>query len=110
MEKFIFWTIDCSFDYISLWGTSRMQETEDHGFMINFNGSGAPIIESIKGIGAFKDAENCKNLTDLYVYIEENKKYAFENLSRIEALELYGRLEKLQEKIKEILCKKIEVA
>lgn len=110
MEKFIFWQIDCSFDYISLWGTSRMQETEDHGFIIDFNGSGAPIIESIKGSGAFKDVENCKNLTDLYVYIEENKKYAFENLSRIYALELYERLEKLQGKIKEVLCKEIEAA
>jgi len=110
MEKFIFWQIDCSFDYISLWGTSRMQETEDHGFIIDFNGSGAPIIENIKGFGAFEDVKNCKNLTDLYVYIEENKKYAFENLSRIEALELYERLEKLQKKIKEILCEEIEAA
>ena len=99
MEKFIFWVLDCSFDYYAPFGVKTEVIHEEHGFDISYDDMGLPDVDSLVGYGAFEDVENCKNAVDFYVYLEENKKYAYENTDKNAADLLYERLEALQKKV-----------
>lgn len=83
--NYIFFTEDCSFDYNGPFGTATQREAELHGFCIDIDTDNNININSLKGYGAFADIESCKNLIEMYQYIEDNKHYA-EDYTRLELL------------------------
>lgn len=105
--QYIFFKTDASFSYEGPFGTQTEVCEDAHGFSIVIDSDNVPDISTLRGFGAFEDVENCKNLTDLYVYIEENKKYIndgeFEDLYSTEEL-----LDELQKFIQEALLKEIK--
>lgn len=105
--KIIFFEVDRSYSYEGPLGCQTEEATEPHGIEVETDENGTPIISTLQGFGVFEDIKKCKNLIDLFCYLENNKNYIKVADCKQEA-ENFNKINDLERAIVRAICKELK--